>query len=63
MTTQELLDQIERLGVDFAGSIEPLVDEQNIRAAQAQFLGKKGALSALMKDLGQAAAGRPAAGR
>ena len=51
MTTQELLDQIERLGVDFAGSIEPLVDEQAIRAAAAQLLGKKGALSVLMKDL------------
>jgi phenylalanyl-tRNA synthetase alpha chain len=53
MTTAELIEQLERLRGEFAGVIEPLADEQSIRAAQAQFLGKKGQVSALMKELGK----------
>jgi phenylalanyl-tRNA synthetase alpha chain len=52
-TTTDLIAQIEGVGASFSDAIAPLVDEQNIRATQAQFLGKKGALSALMKDLGK----------
>ena len=43
--------------------IQPLADEQSIRAAQAQFLGKKGKVSELMKELGKLPAGdRPQVG-
>jgi phenylalanyl-tRNA synthetase alpha chain len=51
MTTAELIEQLERLRGEFAGVLEPLSDEQSIRAAQAQFLGKKGQVSALMREL------------
>jgi phenylalanyl-tRNA synthetase alpha chain len=62
-TTAELIEQLERLRGEFAAVIEPLVDEQAIRAAQAQFLGKKGQVSALMKELGRLpAADRPRVG-
>ena len=50
-TTQELIAQLERLGGEFAAVIAPLADEQAIRAAQAQFLGKKGQVSEVMKAL------------
>ncbi|MEO8845379.1 MAG: phenylalanine--tRNA ligase subunit alpha [Kofleriaceae bacterium] len=44
--------------------IAPLGDEQAIRAAQAQFLGKKGKVSELMKELGKLpTTERPAAGQ
>jgi phenylalanyl-tRNA synthetase alpha chain len=52
-TTGELIGQLERLRGEFAAMIAPLADEQAIRAAQAQFLGKKGQVSALMKELGR----------
>jgi phenylalanyl-tRNA synthetase alpha chain len=52
-TTQDLIAQLERLGGEFAAVIAPLADEQAIRAAQAQFLGKKGQVSELMKTLGK----------
>jgi phenylalanyl-tRNA synthetase alpha chain len=62
-TTAELIAQLERLRGEFAAVIEPLADEQPIRAAQAQFLGKKGQVSALMKELGRLPAGdRPVVG-
>jgi phenylalanyl-tRNA synthetase alpha chain len=53
MSADELIARIEAVGGEFALAIAPLLDEQSIRAAQAQFLGKKGRLSALMKDLAQ----------
>jgi phenylalanyl-tRNA synthetase alpha chain len=59
MSAADLIARIEALGAEFAAQIAPLVDEQAIRAAQAQFLGKKGRLSSLMKDL----AGLPAGDR
>jgi len=52
-TTAELIEQLERLRGEFAAILEPLADEQAIRAAQAQFLGKKGQVSTLMKELGR----------
>jgi phenylalanyl-tRNA synthetase alpha chain len=52
-TTQDLIAQLEHLGGEFAAVIAPLADEQAIRAAQAQFLGKKGQVSELMKALGK----------
>jgi phenylalanyl-tRNA synthetase alpha chain len=62
-TTGELIAQIEELGGEFATAIAPLADEQAIRAAQAQYLGTKGRLSSLMKDLGKLPAGdRPRVG-
>ncbi|HVK73834.1 MAG TPA: phenylalanine--tRNA ligase subunit alpha [Kofleriaceae bacterium] len=51
--TQDLISQLERLGGEFAAAIAPLTDEQSIRAAQAQFLGKKGQVSQVMKELGR----------
>jgi len=52
-STSDLIGQLERLRGEFATLIEPLADEQAIRAAQAQFLGKKGQVSAVMKELGR----------
>ncbi len=52
-TTSDLIAQLERLGGEFAQAIAPLADEQAIRAAQAQFLGKKGQVSEVMKALGR----------
>src|SRR5262245_43774861 len=53
MSADELIARIAAAGEEFAGAIAPLSDEQSIPAAQAQFLGKKGRLSALMRDLAQ----------
>ncbi|MCE9578032.1 MAG: phenylalanine--tRNA ligase subunit alpha [Deltaproteobacteria bacterium] len=52
-TTLALVAELEQLGSEFDGVIAPLVDEQAIRAAQAQFLGKKGRVSEAMKALGK----------
>jgi len=52
-TTNDLIAQLDRLGGEFTAVIAPLVDEQAIRAAQAQFLGKKGQVSEVMKELGR----------
>jgi len=51
----ELIQQLEALGSEFADAVEPLVDEQSIRDTQAQYLGKKGKVSALMKRMGKLA--------
>ena len=62
-TAKDLIANLERLDDEFVGVIRPLVDEQSIRAAQAGFLGKKGKLSELMKELGRLPAGdRPQVG-
>src|SRR5260221_316038 len=59
----ELISNLEKLGDEFQSVIAPLADEQAIRAAQAQFLGKKGKVSELMKELGKLPPGeRPAVG-
>jgi phenylalanyl-tRNA synthetase alpha chain len=49
--TSEIISNLERLESDFEAAIRPLGDEQAIRAAQAQFLGKSGRVSELMKEL------------
>src|SRR5262245_9918305 len=51
-TTSELIAKLEQLGAEFVSRAQALDDEQEIRAAQAQFLGKKGKVSELMKQLG-----------
>jgi len=53
MTTTELIAQLDQLGDEFLAQAQALEDEQSIRAAQAQFLGKKGKVSELMKGLGK----------
>jgi phenylalanyl-tRNA synthetase alpha chain len=53
VTADELIAQIDSTSAEFSNAIAPLVDEQSIRATQAQFLGKKGRLSALMRELAQ----------
>jgi phenylalanyl-tRNA synthetase alpha chain len=59
----DLIANLEKLGDEFQAAIQPLADEQAIRAAQAQFLGKKGKVSELMKELGKLPpAERPAVG-
>ena len=58
-----LIESLEQLGDEFLAVIRPLADEQAIRAAQAQFLGRKGKVSELMKELGKLPPGdRPAVG-
>src|SRR5688500_11754059 len=52
-TTSDLIAKLEQLGDEFLALIQPLADEQSIRAAQAQFLGKKGKVSEVMKELGK----------
>src|ERR1044071_6141759 len=62
-TASDLIANLERLGDEFDAAIAPLADEQAIRAAQAGFLGKKGKLSEVMKELGRLPAGdKPAVG-
>jgi len=62
-TAKDLIANLERLADEFVDAVRPLADEQAIRAAQAAFLGKKGKLSELMKELGRLPAGdRPAVG-
>jgi phenylalanyl-tRNA synthetase alpha chain len=62
-TTPELIANLEKLGDEFVDVIRALADEPSIRAAQAQFLGKKGKVSELMKTLGKLpAAERPQVG-
>lgn len=53
MSAQELIVRIEQLGQQFAADIDPLADEQEIRNAQARYLGKKGQVSQLMKEMGK----------
>jgi len=48
-----IIGDLERLSAAFAADISGLATEQEIRAAQARYLGKKGKLSELMKELGR----------
>jgi phenylalanyl-tRNA synthetase alpha chain len=52
-TTPDMIAKLEQLGAEFLQQTQSLADEQSIRAAQAQFLGKKGKVSELMKELGK----------
>jgi phenylalanyl-tRNA synthetase alpha chain len=61
--TPDLIAKLEELGNEFLEQTKLLADEQAIRAAQAQYLGKKGKVSELMKELGKLPAGdRPKVG-
>ena len=61
--TSQLVAEIERLGQEFAAEIAGLATEQEIRLAQARYLGKKGKLAEPMKALGRLpASDRPAVG-
>ncbi len=51
-TTADLIANLDKLADEFIEVTKPLTDEQSIRAAQAQFLGKKGKVSEVMKALG-----------
>lgn len=53
MSADELIARIEDLGTQFAREMEPLVDEQEIRNLQARYMGKKGQVSQLMKQMGE----------
>ena len=62
-TTTDLIAKLEQLGDEFLAQAQSLTDEQSIRAVQAQFLGKKGKVSELMKELGKLpASDRPQVG-
>lgn len=50
---QQLIEQLESLLAEFEALIAPLSDEQEIRRVQAQFMGKKGKVSLLMKQMGK----------
>jgi phenylalanyl-tRNA synthetase alpha chain len=59
----DLIGDLDRLAGAFADEIGALATEQEIRLAQARYLGKKGRVSELMKALGRLAAeDRPAVG-
>ena len=48
-----IIGDLDRLAAEFAAEISGLATEQEIRAAQARYLGKKGKVSELMKALGR----------
>src|SRR5690606_34141328 len=59
----DLIARIDELSEEFSAAIEPLTDEQDMRVAQARYLGKKGKVSSLMKLMGKVpAADRPRIG-
>jgi len=52
VTSADLMKQLEALGAEFAQTAGASATEQDIRALQARFLGKKGSVSLLMKQMG-----------
>jgi phenylalanyl-tRNA synthetase alpha chain len=52
VTTSDLVRQLEALGAEFGGAVGACATEQVIRALQARYLGKKGSVSQLMKQMG-----------
>ncbi len=48
-----IVADLDRLAAEFGGEIAGLAAEQEIRAAQARYVGKKGKVSELMKSLGR----------
>ncbi|HTE50741.1 MAG TPA: phenylalanine--tRNA ligase subunit alpha [Kofleriaceae bacterium] len=52
MATSDLVKELEALGAEFARTAGGCATEQDIRALQARFLGKKGSVSLLMKQMG-----------
>jgi phenylalanyl-tRNA synthetase alpha chain len=62
-TAQELVQAFERLAADFSAEIVSLRSQEDLRLAQARYLGKKGKATELMKLLGRMApADRPMVG-
>jgi phenylalanyl-tRNA synthetase alpha chain len=55
MSSDELVAKLKALGDEFAEAIAPLSAEQQIREVQAKYLGKKGKVSALMREMGKLA--------
>lgn len=53
ITPDGLIAKVQELGQQFSATIEPLTDEQEIRLCQARFLGKKGTVTRLMKNMGK----------
>ena len=53
MSASNLISKLETLAEEFAGAISGLATEQEIRATQARYLGKKGLVSALMREMGK----------
>ena len=51
MSADQLIARLEQIGTEFQQAIRPLADEQAIRAAQAQLLGKHGRVSEVMKEI------------
>jgi phenylalanyl-tRNA synthetase alpha chain len=52
MSVADLIRELLELEGSFRAEIAPLASEQEIRAAQARYLGKKGRVSELMKKMG-----------
>ncbi|MBA3540941.1 MAG: phenylalanine--tRNA ligase subunit alpha [Deltaproteobacteria bacterium] len=52
-TAATLIEDVDRLADEFLAAIQPLVDEQAIRHTQAQYIGKAGRVSEIMKLLGK----------
>ena len=64
MSSNALIDELLQLEGAFRAEIAPLTAEQEIRAAQARYLGNKGRVSELMKKMGALPpAERPAVGK
>ena len=55
MSGREVIAKLNTLAERFASEIEPLVGEQELRAAQAKYLGKRGDVSQLMREMGKLA--------
>jgi phenylalanyl-tRNA synthetase alpha chain len=53
MAAEELISKLNTLGNEFGEALVPLKSEQEIREIQARFLGKKGRVSALMREMGK----------
>jgi phenylalanyl-tRNA synthetase alpha chain len=53
VSTSPIIERIEALGSRFASEVGSLASEQEIRALQARYLGKKGGVSELMREMGQ----------
>jgi phenylalanyl-tRNA synthetase alpha chain len=64
VSSNTLIDELLQLEGAFRAEIAPLTTEQDIRAAQARYLGNKGRVSELMKKMGALPpAERPAVGK
>lgn len=55
MAAEELITKLNSLGDEFGEALVALSSEQEIREVQARFLGKKGRVSALMREMGKLA--------